>query len=85
MFCAAGAGDVPTVDLRRRRRVATDIDSNSPKVHRREDYFVTVHMKPYTSSFLLSSCRVVYHLLRQRPHPPSRLFLPRASCLQAIS
>jgi hypothetical protein len=53
---------------------------NSPKVHRREDQLATVHIKPYTSSFLLRSCRGVYHLLRQRLRPfthlPPRLFSP---------
>jgi hypothetical protein len=45
-------------------------DFNSPKVHRREDYITTAHIKPYTSSFLLHSRRVVYHLLRLRLRPP---------------
>jgi hypothetical protein len=36
-FCAAGAGGVTTFEtFERRRRVASAIDCNSPKVHRRE-------------------------------------------------
>jgi hypothetical protein len=57
-------------NLRRYRRVATAIDSNSPKVHRREDLLAAAHIKPYTSSFLLHSCKVVHHMLRQRLRPP---------------
>jgi hypothetical protein len=37
------------------RRVGTAIDSNSPKVHRREDELATVHIKPCMSPFLLNS------------------------------
>ena len=50
-------------------------DSNSPKLHRRENLLATVHIRPYTSSFLLYSCRVVYHLLRRRLPPPPSLLL----------
>jgi hypothetical protein len=28
-----------------------------------------LHIKPHTPSFLLNSCRIAYHLLRQRLHP----------------
>jgi hypothetical protein len=37
----------------RRRREATVIESNSPKVHSREDNLATVHIRQYTCTFLL--------------------------------
>jgi hypothetical protein len=49
--------------MRWRRREATANDLNSPKEHRREDYFWTIHMKPvmftlprFTSAKMFFSC-----------------------------
>jgi hypothetical protein len=44
-------------------REATAEDSNSPKVHRREGYLATVHIKP-VMFFPLYNCRVDLLLLR---------------------
>jgi hypothetical protein len=56
--------------------VATAIDSNSLKAHRRQDQLATVYIKPYTSFFLQHSFRVVHHLLRQRLSLPPTPFSP---------
>jgi hypothetical protein len=71
------------------RCVATAIDSNSPKVHRCENKPATSHIKPCTSSFLLHSCLVLYHVLRERlsspPPPHPRPFSPACSPPSAFS
>jgi hypothetical protein len=56
--------------MRRRRRIDTAIDFNFSKVYRLDDELAAIHMEPNPSSFLLQSCRIVYHLLLQRHLTP---------------